>query len=127
MRDKSDVNCEPCTGNAGSMRAQLCATATHSTSFKEKTHSYYEIVPNEFGAMSSAFEDDTSGFSESLFISAMIKVGDRLVISPTNSNTYCFDAYTGSICWKETDSASSPQNMVHHNGIIYTAGRGNGI
>ena len=54
VRDKSDVNCEPCTGNAGSMRAQLCATATHSASFKKKTHTYYEIVPNEFGAMSSA-------------------------------------------------------------------------
>ena len=40
--------------------------------------------------------------------------------------TYCFDAYTGEILWKETDSASSPQNMVHHEGIIYTVGRGKG-
>ena len=72
------------------------------------------------------FENDTRGFSETLFISAIIKVGHRLVISPTNSNTYCFDAYTGEELWKETDSASSPQNMVHHEGIIYTVGGGNG-
>ena len=72
------------------------------------------------------FEDDAQGFSEDLFISAIIKVGHRLVISPTNSNTYCFDAYTGEELWKETDSASSPQNMVHHEGIIYTVGRGDG-
>ena len=72
------------------------------------------------------FEDDAQGFSEDLFISAIIKVGHRLVISPTNSNTYCFDAYTGEELWKETDSASSPQNMVHHESIIYTVGRGDG-
>lgn len=72
------------------------------------------------------FEDDTGGFSESLFISASIKIGHRLIISPTNSNTYCFDAFTGQILWKETDSASSPQNMVHHNGVIYTVGNGDG-
>ena len=72
------------------------------------------------------FEDDTGGFSESLFISAMIKAGHRLVISPTNRNTYCFDAYTGEQLWKETDSASSPQNMIHHNGIIYVVSEGRG-
>ena len=72
------------------------------------------------------FEDHTDGFTESLFISAIIKVGNRLVISPTNSNTYCFDAFTGKQLWKKTDSASSPQNMVHHKGIIYTVGQGNG-
>ncbi|MEM1120256.1 MAG: PQQ-binding-like beta-propeller repeat protein [Bacteroidota bacterium] len=72
------------------------------------------------------FEDDSSGFTEDLFGSAMIKVESRLVVSPSNRNTYCFDAYSGNILWKETDSASSPQNMVHYDGIIYTASKGRG-
>ena len=72
------------------------------------------------------FTDDSSGFTEGFFGSTFIKVGKYLVISPTNRNTYCFDAFTGEQLWKETDSASSPQNMVHHNGIVYTVSKGRG-
>jgi outer membrane protein assembly factor BamB len=72
------------------------------------------------------FDDDTNGFSEILSIAAFIKIGEHLVLSPTNENTYCFNAYTGEELWKKTNSASSPKNMVHHKGIIYTVGRGEG-
>ncbi|MEM6320658.1 MAG: PQQ-binding-like beta-propeller repeat protein [Bacteroidota bacterium] len=72
------------------------------------------------------FEDDTGVFTEDLFSSAFIKIDDKLIISPSNENTYCFDAYTGEEIWKETDSASSPQNMVHYDGVVYCASRGRG-
>jgi len=72
------------------------------------------------------FEDDMGAFTEDLFSSVFIKVGDKLIISPSNRNTYCFDAFTGEEIWKETDSASSPKNMLHHNEIIYCTSRGRG-
>jgi len=72
------------------------------------------------------FEDDTGALTETLFTSAFIKVDNKLVISPSNRNTYCFNAFTGDKIWKEIDSASSPKNMLHHNGVIYCASRGRG-
>ena len=72
------------------------------------------------------FEDDTQYGTEHLFSASFIKVDDKLILSPSNRNTYCLDAFTGEQIWKKTDSASSPQNMIHHKGIVYCASRGRG-
>lgn len=57
---------------------------------------------------------------------AMLLLEGKLVFSPNNASTFCFDAQTGRLLWKEHDSVSNPQNLVHHKGIIYATERGSG-
>ncbi|MEM1120258.1 MAG: PQQ-binding-like beta-propeller repeat protein [Bacteroidota bacterium] len=63
------------------------------------------------------------GSKYTILFSVMNIFNRKLIVSLGNGEIYCFDPSNGFILWKTRNGPTHPQNLVHHNGVIYMADR----